>query len=99
MISPQILQSLLLGKLYDDDDDVNNDSGGGGGGVSFKYKINLFYSMIYNVKKKLLSVAIAVILWNKLSFFTNKSKLYYIMVLLFKVEQVVASGSFMERYA
>ena len=60
---------------------------------------SICFTVWFNVKKKLLSVAIAVILWNKLSFFTNKSKLYYIMVLLFKVEQVVASGSFMERYA
>ena len=41
-----------------DGNDDDNDSGVGSGG-GFKYKISLFYSMIYNVGRKLLHVSVA----------------------------------------
>ena len=54
----RILKKWIRTKFTIKDGNDDDDDSGVGGGGGFKYKINLFYSMIYNVGKKLLHVSV-----------------------------------------
>ena len=54
----RILKTWIRTKFTIKDGNDDDDDSGVGGGGGFKYKINLFYSMIYNVGKKLLHVSV-----------------------------------------